>query len=54
MLKDLSKAKVIFLLNNSIFLFTYNVKTIILGQFSDSKLLYANNFQAKTSVIIEI
>lgn len=52
--EDESKVKVVFLLNNGIFSFTYNIKTTIPGQFPNPRLFYNDNFQADTSMAVEI
>lgn len=54
MSKDESKVKMVFFLNDSTFLFTYNMKTTISSQFPNPRLFYINNFQADISMAIEI
>lgn len=49
-----SKAKVVFLLNDSTFLYIYNIKTTTTSQFTDPRLFYDKNFQANTSVVVEV
>lgn len=44
MLKRRSKAKIVLFVNNDIFLFMYDIKTMVLGHFPNSKLFYVNNF----------
>lgn len=53
MLKNEFKAKMIFFLHDSIFLFTYNMKIIILNQFSNLGFFDINNFQADINVVIK-
>lgn len=53
-LKDKSKAKVISFFYDRTFLFTYNMKIILPDKFSDSMLIYINNFQEYTSMRIEV
>ncbi len=48
------KANVDSLLYNGTYSFTYDVKTIELGQFPDLGIFYINNFQVCTSVVVEM
>lgn len=49
-----SKAKVVSFFNIDTFSFIYDVRTTIPGQFSNRKLFYVDNFQANTSVVMEV
>ncbi len=48
------KANVDFLLCDSTYPFTYDVKTTELGQFLDPKMFHVNNFQVCTSIAVEV
>lgn len=48
------KVKTIFILNNDIFSFMYDIKTITLSQFLDPGLFYTNNFQTDIIEVVEI
>ncbi len=48
------KVNIDYLLYNGTYFFTYNVKTIEPGQFSDPKMFHINNFQVCTSVAMEV
>lgn len=49
-----SKAKVVYVYKNNIFLFIYNVKSTILGKFPDPGLCDISNFWPKTKVAVEL
>ena len=49
-----SQAKVVSLLNNDTFTFMYDIRITTPGPFSDPRLFHPDNFEADTSVAVEV